>query len=577
MKLLCPWCLGELPGKPGQVAKCRNCTSEIFWGGDEPFKTEEEALSASQATPDFEAATEGDIVPPPVPKKTPEDDFSDNSWLTSDSPWTTGNLSPDVAENFAETDLPNVAEEHQHPESLEMPTPPTRQLAPTFRDLYRKEIEAYRKEIEAIREDSLEEQLIGLDDWWIIWGWTISAVFSVMLCASATGLSMSLAAKDLEAFSFFLAIVSCLLLFLPMLLYRHYSATSNIRKRVDRALLVANAGVGLSCDLVLQTELIKGLTTKQAEALAKHEVDLSLDGLTTITPEVAEALAKHKGDLSLDGLTTITPDVAVALAKHKGEWLHLNGLTTITPEVAEALAKYEGWLSLVGLTELNAVALAKALTKHEYSVSPDGLLESHTLGFARAIAKHRRRVSLDRLTTITPAVAEVLAKHKGMLLLDGLTTITPEVAEALAKHKGVLHLNGLTELTPEVAEALAKYQGWLALSGLTELNSVSLARKLASTGESLYLDGLTTITPQVYLNGLTTITPEVAEALAKYRGVLYLNGLTTLTPEVAEALGKHEGGLRLDGLITITPEALKMLRANPYILIVLPSEFDDKP
>ena len=48
MKLLCPWCLGELPGKPGQVAKCRHCASDIHWGGKTPFKTAEEARAALQ-------------------------------------------------------------------------------------------------------------------------------------------------------------------------------------------------------------------------------------------------------------------------------------------------------------------------------------------------------------------------------------------------------------------------------------------------------------------------------------------------------------------------------------------------
>ncbi len=46
MKLLCPWCGGELPGEPGQYVKCRHCGSEIHWGGGKPWKSH---LHASQA------------------------------------------------------------------------------------------------------------------------------------------------------------------------------------------------------------------------------------------------------------------------------------------------------------------------------------------------------------------------------------------------------------------------------------------------------------------------------------------------------------------------------------------------
>ncbi len=78
----------------------------------------------------------------------------------------------------------------------------------------------------------------------------------------------------------------------------------------------------------------------------------------------------------------------------------------------------------------------------------------------------------------------------------------------------------------------------------------------------------------LFLDGLTTITPEVAEALAKYKYGLFLNGLTTITPEVAEALAKYEGEyLYLSDLTTITPEALKILRANPDINV--PLNFDE--
>ena len=43
-------------------------------------------------------------------------------------------------------------------------------------------------------------------------------------------------------------------------------------------------------------------------------------------------------------------------------------------------------------------------------------------------------------------------------------------------------------------------------------------------------------------NEIKTLTVGQAEVSAKHEGELYLDGLTTITPEVAEALGKHEGG-----------------------------------
>ena len=102
--------------------------------------------------------------------------------------------------------------------------------------------------------------------------------------------------------------------------------------------------------------------------------------------------------------------------------------------------------------------------------------------------------------------------------------------------------NEIKALTVEQAEALAKLVGEFLVDSLS-------------------------------LDGLTTITPDVAEALAKHESYLSLYGLTTITPEVAEALAKFKGELSLGGLTTISPETLKILRANPAIDV--PSEFDE--
>ena len=46
--MLCPWCGGELSGKPGQYVKCRHCGSDIHWGDGKPYKTK---FQAAQPNP----------------------------------------------------------------------------------------------------------------------------------------------------------------------------------------------------------------------------------------------------------------------------------------------------------------------------------------------------------------------------------------------------------------------------------------------------------------------------------------------------------------------------------------------
>jgi hypothetical protein len=302
MKLLCPWCLGELPGKPGQVAKCRHCTSDIFWGGDEPSKTEEEALSASQATPDFEAATEAVIEPPPVPEKTQEDDFFDNSWLTSDSPGTTRKLSPEVAKVLARYDG------------------------------YRSFVGDGIKSLTVDDANAILGTLAG-EGWLRLNGLTKitpEVAEALAKCEHWLGLAglTTITPEEAEA------------------LAKHeghlvLGGLTSITPAVAEALAKCRGNLHLHKLLELNSVALP-------RKLASIEGRLGLYGLTTITPEEAEALAKHKGELSLWRLTTLTPEVAEALAKYKGH-LDLDGLTSITPAVAQALAKHEGGLSLYSI------------------------------------------------------------------------------------------------------------------------------------------------------------------------------------------------------------------------------------
>ena len=72
-----------------------------------------------------------------------------------------------------------------------------------------------------------------------------------------------------------------------------------------------------------------------AEALAKHEIELYLDGLTSISAAAAEALAKHGHGLSLCGLTSISDAAAEALAKHEGYLL-----VGVGDEIEKIIDKY---------------------------------------------------------------------------------------------------------------------------------------------------------------------------------------------------------------------------------------------
>jgi hypothetical protein len=132
-----------------------------------------------------------------------------------------------------------------------------------------------------------------------------------------------------------------------------------------------------------------------AEALAKHEGELSLNGLTQLSDAAAKALAKHQGnDLFLDGLAQLGDAAAKALAKHRGS-LYLNGLTQLSDAAAKALAKHQGrFLSLGGLTQISDVT-AEALAKRQSGLSLHGLRQFSEAA-AEMLSKHRSRVLRHR-------------------------------------------------------------------------------------------------------------------------------------------------------------------------------------
>ena len=116
--------------------------------------------------------------------------------------------------------------------------------------------------------------------------------------------------------------------------------------------LVAEATGDLDDDYINASQY-SVITEEAAQALAKHEYSLYLDGLTSLSVAAAQALRKHQGRaLYLRGLTSLSDAAADALAKHEGE-LYLSGLTSLSDAAAEALARHKGPLHLDGLISVN--------------------------------------------------------------------------------------------------------------------------------------------------------------------------------------------------------------------------------
>lgn len=99
--------------------------------------------------------------------------------------------------------------------------------------------------------------------------------------------------------------------------------------------LVAEATGDLDDDYINASQY-SVITEEAAQALAKHEYSLYLDGLTSLSDAAADALAKHEGELYLSGLTSLSDAAAEALARHKGP-LHLDGLISVNNQHFEIL------------------------------------------------------------------------------------------------------------------------------------------------------------------------------------------------------------------------------------------------
>ncbi len=165
-------------------------------------------------------------------------------------------------------------------------------------------------------------------------------------------------------------------------------------------------------------------------------------------------------------------------------------------------------------------------------------------------------LQLSKTDEISPEVAVELAKFRGDTLMLGIKSLSPEVATVLAKSKAEnVWLHSVTSVSSEAADAVAKLSGNLFLTGLVELDSLPLAKKLASRPGALSFP---------YLKELR---PEIATALAKNERSLTLAGLTEVSPEVQAKLAETVGFLSLPNLRSIKVAALEKKLAAGVVLL----------
>lgn len=230
---------------------------------------------------------------------------------------------------------------------------------------------------------------------------------------------------------------------------------------------------------------------------------LQLSRTREITAEVAETLAKFRGDTLILGIKSLSPEVAAALSNGQAANVWLHSVTTVTPGAAAAIIKLRGHLVLTGLTELDSVPLA-----------------------------------------------EKLAARPGALSFPFLKTITPEIAAALAKNVESLTLAGLTEISPEVQSRLAETAGNLSLPNLLSFQSLSLAKKLASTSVLL---------PKIVELSAQLLQPMIGvKGQDSFWGSVYLP-TDRITPEIAKVLAVTPRSINLS-LVGDQPLAHESLR-----------------
>ncbi len=97
--------------------------------------------------------------------------------------------------------------------------------------------------------------------------------------------------------------------------------------------------------------------------------------------------------------------------------------------------------------------------------------------------------------------------------------------------------------------------------------SLETARILAGDISDMYLDGITSMSPEIVstlaghvgmllsLDGLGSISSDVSDALSSHGGLRLLNGLESLDPDIAMKLAARVGGLSLSELKSLHVES----------------------
>jgi hypothetical protein len=291
------------------------------------------------------------------------------------------------------------------------------------------------------------------------------------------------------------------------------------------------------------------LTKEIAEQWVADEESVELNEFTTMEEAAAQSLlGTHGGDLSLTGLTGLSDATATSLAKHPGA-LYLNSLSKLSDAAAASLAKHKGNLTL----------------------DTDVLTES-TDAVCASLAKHEQNISFVWYEF------QELPRNPG----SGFIDLLKMVAASAASEYQTLGFP-CTELSDPMAQALAEVEAPLNLFSLETLESVPLARKLASQ-DSVELMALTVLSPELALDlafcqgalhlgadesswddaNLQELSPVAAENLARHSGELVL-GISSISPASAETLALHTGSLTLVGLSELSAEsaaALAMYRGD---------------
>ena len=337
-----------------------------------------------------------------------------------------------------------------------------------------------------------------------------------------------------------------------------------------------------------------------ATVVAIYQGDLSLNGLTEWSDKAAEALAAHKGVLSLNGLTSLSDRAAQALGRHDGmigldrletasheAWDSLVGVLELKFD-APLPATVDSGEKTIGNGPNLTLEVANSLFRDDrvgdIGIFADLTFHSIDDDAAEVLATFKGDLILDDLTTLSDRAAEALARHVGQLHLDGLATLSEKAAIALIRHQGVVDvkLERLSVISPQVAEAFTKHRDeWrqraiadflyhLAVEGTVEGMIEEVNYKLAKLDSLEAAETLAKCECDLYLDHLTTLSAPIADVLAGHVGVLSLDRLTTLSDKAAKALGRHEGHVSLDGLTTLSEEAARWLGEH------LPESFDPR-